>query len=435
MIRHIKRFFLSRKTILALILLILGAVVLAYIFPQRFITAPPEMEKWQEAHPFWIPWVERFGLDHVYSTPWFALLLCLFMLSLSISTYEQIRITMKKTFGIGIQSEGKDLKIAAPQEKLIAAIKKQGYLRTAENPDLIRFVKHPWGYWGNVLLHLGILVAIASSLVIVLTQKRGLLNLIEGEVYLPGSPWLVEENGIFANNFILPEAVRLDSVIPEFWETEDLKQLTTVISFVDTEGRFRRYTLAINQTVNYRGIRAYQKNIFGSAFFVEVIDREGRKNGVILQMQSPPGRDKASYENFRLEGVPYLLKAKYFADADKKSITSANPLLILRLVDKERVIGEIPLKIGESGQLGLYSVKLVNVSRWAGIIFVDITGMPGIFLGFFIIILGGGLTYFMPPREVYLRSEDGGFYVTWKATRFEDFYKEEYERVITQIQR
>ncbi len=430
-----KRFFLSRKTILALIIFILAAVILAYIFPQRFSSSPETIEKWQQAHPFWVPLVRSLGLDHVYTTPWFALLLCLFMLSLSISAYEQLRISLKKTFGIGIQSGGKDLKIAAPQEKLIAALKKQGYLRTAENPDLIRFVKRPWGYWGNVLLHLGILVAIASSLVIVLTQKRGLLNLIEGEVYLPGSPWLVEENGIFADNFILPEAVRLDSVIPEFWETEDLKQLTTVISFIDTKGRFRRHTLAINQTVNYREIRVYQKHTFGSAFFVEVIDKEGRRNGIILQMQSPPGRDKASYENFRLEGVPYLLKAKYFADADKKSITSANPLLILRLVDKERVIGEIPLKIGESGQLGLYSVKLVNVSRWAGIIFVDITGMSGIFLGFFIIILGGGLTYFMPPREVYLRHAENGISVTWRASKFEDFYKEEYERVITQIHR
>jgi len=56
--------------------------------------------------------------------------------------------------------------------------------------------------------------------------------------------------------------------------------------------------------------------------------------------------------------------------------------------------------------------------------------MPGIFLGFFIIILGGGLTYFMPPREVYLRKEEDGFSISWKATRFENFYKEEYERII-----
>lgn len=429
MIRKIKRFFLSRKTILALILLIIGTIVLAYIFPQRFSTTYSDLGKWQQVHPFWAPWVEWLGIDHVYTTPWFAVLLLVFLLTLIISTFDQIKISIKKTFGHGVASGGKNLKVTATEEEIKTAIKRQGYFQIAGNQSMQRFVKYPWGYWGSVLLHFGIVLAIASSLIVVLTEKRGLLQLVEGELYVPGTTWVTEEKGLLTGSFILPEAVRLDNVIPEFWETDDLKQLTTVISFSNPQGISKRYILAINQTVNFRDIRVYQALNFGHAFFVRLTDKGGRNTGLILQIQNPDKRNKSSLANRQSDEMPYLLKVKYFADADKKSMLSTNPLLVMQLVDKGRVIGEVSLKNGESGQFGPYTATLAGISRWAGIIFVDITGMPGIFLGFFIIIMGGGLTYFMPPREFYLRKEGDGFSITWKATRFESFYEEEYEKV------
>lgn len=432
MMLSFKRFFLSRKTILTLIILILAAIIIGYLFPQRFAAPPSEMERWRETNSFWVPWVERLGLDHVYSTPWFAALLFVFLFSLGISTYEQIKISTKKTFG-GLPAGVESFRIIADENELISAIKTQGYFRAAKNEEGYRFVKHPWGYWGNVLLHIGIVLTIASSLLIVLTQKRGVLNLVEGEITIPGAPWAAEENGLMAGKLVLPEAVRLDKVIAEFWETDDLKQLTTAISFIDPQGRINKHTLAINQTIDSKGLRIYQSYNYGDAFFVKFVDLEGRRNGVILQIQSPSKRDRASYGNFNLEGAPYLLKAKYFADAGKRSMDSTNPLLVLRLMDKGKVMGEINLRKGESGKIGPYTASFLDASKWAGIIFVDITGMPGIFLGFFVIIAGSGLTYFMPPREFIVRREGGEFSIAWKAARFENFYKEEFESVLKDI--
>lgn len=424
-----KRFFLSRKTIFALIILALGSIVVAYIFPQRFSSSSETLRLWQEAHPFWVPWVERLGLDHVYFTPWFAVLLFTFSLTLAVSTYEQVKLSIKKTFGKEMTSGGKSLEVTGSEEDLVAAIKQEGYLQTTKAPEFLRLVKHPWGYWGNVLLHLGILLTIVSSLLIVLTQKRGLLQLIEGEVYIPGSRWTVEDNGILAGAFILPEAVRLNRVTAEFWETDNLKQLTTSISFISPQGRFTPYMLAINQILHYRGLRVYQGQSFGTVFFVELEDREGRRDTIMLHIGNPAGRDKPGYGDFRFEGIPYLLKAKYFVDAEKQSMNSMNPLLVMRLMDREQIAGEVSLKQGESGALGPYNAKLVGVSRWAGLIFVDLTGMPGIFFGFFIIILGGGLTYFFPPREFLVRKEEEGFSLSWRAARFEGFYQEEFKKI------
>lgn len=431
----LRRLFLSRKTVLTLIFLILASIVTGYVFPQRFSSSPEMMEKWQYANPFWAHWVERFGLDHVYSTPWFSVLLFLFLISLTVSTYEQIKTSIRKTFGAGVSSGGKTIKVNASEEELAVSIKKKGYIQIFKNDEIRRFVKHPWGYWGNVLFHLGIVISIASSLLVVLTEKRGVLTLVEGEVHIPGYPWRLEENGIFAGRFALPEAVRIEKVNPEFWETDNIKQLTSEVSFISPAGKVKKYNISINEILNYKGLRIYQQNRFGNAFFVEFIDREGRKTGSILQIERPPRRDKASYENFNIEGTPYGIKAKYYADADKKSMISENPLLVLRLVDNKRLIGEVSLKKGESSTLGPYTVQLAGVSKWTGLIFLDITGMSGIFFGFFLIILGGCLNYITPPREFYCRKIDNKFILTWRAAKFEHLYLEEYKRAVEGLKR
>jgi cytochrome c biogenesis protein len=371
----------------------------------------------------------------VYSTFWFAILLSLFMVSLTISTVEQIKRSSQKTFGEGVGQGGNKTTTKVPTEELKKIIKCAGYMKVAEKDTLIRFVKHPWGYWGSVLLHLGIVIAIGSSLLIVLTQKRGLLQLVEGETFIPGSPWFVEENGVFAGSFVLPEAVKLEKVKPEFWETDELKQLSTVISFIDNQGGIKKNVLAVNQTIHYGGLRIYQSQRFGNAFFVEFEDTGGGKKGVILQIESPDKRNKPSYGNFAFETVPYHVKAKYFEDAEKKTMESANPLLVMRLVDKGTILGELPLRTGEVGQVGPYTARLVAVKRWAGIIFVDITGIGGVFFGFFIIILGSGLTYFMTPRELYFVKDGDQTLVVWKASRFENLYRDEFDKIRGALER
>jgi len=432
-VRAIKRFFLSRKTVLLLIVLILAAVMIAYIFPQLFFTSQEKLEEWRTSHPLWTLWVAKLGLDHVYTTPWFAALLSAFLFSLVLSTIEQIKISIKKTFGHGVLSGGKELKVNAPEDNIKNAIKRLGYFQIVRNGEVLRFIRHPWGYWGNVLFHFGIVLLITASLIVVLFEKRGLLFLVEGELYAPGTPWLVESNGIFAKPFILPEAVMLDHVSPEFWENDSLKDLKTTISFSDPQGKIKRYELGINQTVDFRGVRLYQDQRFGHAFFVTLTDKEGIRKGIILMIKNPVKRDKASYGNYQSEKILYLIKAKYFADSEKKNMASLNPLLVMRLVDKGTVIDEISLQSNESGKLGLYTARLEGITRWAGMIFVDVKGMPGVFAAFFIIIMGAALNYFVSPREFLLKADDGGFSITWKATRFESFYKEEFETILSEF--
>jgi len=183
--KNIKQFLLSRKIVLTLIVLIFATVVLGYIFPQKFTSSGEQLEKWREAYPYMVPWVNRLGLDHVYTTPWFAALLACFLLTLIFSTVEQAKLSYRRTFGPGFVPDSEGVTVSLDREGIIKAVGKAGYFLSYKDDSAVRFIRHPYGYWGNVLLHSGIAVAILASLMIVATEKRGLVHLVEGETFSP----------------------------------------------------------------------------------------------------------------------------------------------------------------------------------------------------------------------------------------------------------
>ncbi|ABB30835.1 hypothetical protein GeomeDRAFT_0910 [Geobacter metallireducens RCH3] len=421
----LKRFFLSRKTVISLILLMLGAILLGYSFPQRFLTSPPELDKWQLANPALAKLSRVLALDHVYTSPWFAVLLVLFLVSLCFSTWEQFRLALRKSREGG--AGGESFESAAGAAELAAGLRSLGYLRMGGRDGATRFVRHPWGYWGNFLLHLGIVVSIASSLVILLYEKRAVIDLLEGEVHKPGADWIKEERGLLAGKLVLPDAVRLDRVVPEYYDNDNMRQLTTDFSFVDAAGRPTPLSMHINKSIRYKGVRIFQGKSYGRAFFVKFTGQDGQEHGEVFSLDQPTDRNTASYKDFVLPWLPSALKTKYYGDADRRSLDGSNPLFVMRLMEGGKAVAELPLKVGETGRLGGYTAQLVKVERWGGLIFIDTTGMAGIFLGFFIVCLGGSLSYFCPPRECSLSPSGEGCRLSWRATRFERLYRDEFD--------
>ncbi len=120
---------------------------------------------------------------------------------------------------------------------------------------------------------------------------------------------------------------------------------------------------------------------------------------------------------------------KFYGDSERRSVDGSNPLFVMRLMDDGKVAAELPLKVGETGRFGDYTAQLVKVERWGGLIFIDTTGMAGIFLGFFIVCLGGSLSYFCPPRECSVTSTGNGCRIAWRATRFERLYRDEFDEL------
>lgn len=427
---NIKRFFLSRTSVIIFIALLLGLVVAASLIPQAFLATPDEMAAWRADYPGFAPWAARFGMHHLYTTPWFAVVLLLALVSLILSCIEQCRLALGRTFE-SPSAAGERLGHSSLSEPdLTARLRRQGYLLVARGTGGLRFVKHPWGYWGNVLLHGGMVVVIASSLLIALTQQRGALALFEGEVHAPGDPWSSEENGLLAGSFVLPWPVRLDRVTPRFRPNHKISQIASEVSLLPPGGEPRRLTVEVNAMASHRGITVYQSTDVGHAFNVEFAGPAGRREVFRMPINHPESLEDAGYNDFRFPWLPVKLQAKYYVDADRKSLQSRTPLLVIRMMEGESEAGRAALRPGESGMLGPYRVRLDSVQQWTTLIFVRLTGMPGIFAGFFMVILGTVLAYCTPPRELVAVADGTGYLLRWRATKFAEFYQEERSRLL-----
>lgn len=431
LIRNLKTFFLSRKTVITLLALNLCSTLVGGLVPQRMATSGVDMEKWRQAHPLFLPWAERLGLFHLFSTPWFALFLFLAVIALALSSLEQFKGAFRRTFDASATPDNPDAVVSISAEKMRIVMRRLGYFPLGRGGRL-RFVRQPWGHWGNFLLHSGMVLTIAASLAVALTQQRGVVHLVEGRVHSTSDPWLAQELGLTASFLVLPCDIRLDRLNLNF-SGERVGQVSSTIAFLAPREETRE--VGINSPLDWRDMRVYQSNDYGAAFTVEFAEPTGAVHTELLLIPFPSRPDQAGYDDFRLSWLPYVLSAKYYADADRRTLRSDNPQLVMRLLDGDRELSRLSLLRGGSGTLGRLQVRLANVETWSGLMFVKVTGMPLIFLGFCILVLGALLHYAAVPRELTAAPSSEGYRIAWRASRFADFYADEFAAIIENLEK
>jgi hypothetical protein len=434
-VNKIKQFITARRISLGLILALAGLMYVTTLIPQELDSTPQKIEAWRRGHESLLWLVNSANLHRIHAQPWFAAVILFAALALGVSSCDQLAASRKKLYSTGTGA-GEEVASSVSRQKLCFVARSYRYhaLQTGSQEEL-KFVKNPWGYFGNLLLHLGMLLVIIASFYVALTARQGSLILIEGEQRGNRQTWDASEQGILSKPLKLPGAIRLDKVTVNFDSKNQPAEVFSDISITDDSGRVASLTASINRNLQYHHLRIYHTAQYGDAFTVTFADNRGIEHVEKIAVQQPVSLIKAGYsEDFGVIWSPHLFSAKYFADVDKKSMASANPEFILRLTSGKNELARTTLTKGSTGTLGEYRVKLTRVEKWAKLIIVDISGMPLIFAGFAIIMLGGLIHYLTPPRELIgMRQQNGSFLVYWKATAFSTFYEEERDALAKEL--
>jgi cytochrome c biogenesis protein ResB len=433
---NVKRFFSARLLSLELILFLAGVMYVSTLIPQRMDTVPAQLEMWRFRHGGIIWLVDFFHLHSVYAQPWFAAAILSAAVALGISSIKQLALARKKLFATATTSTD-EVAAGVSGMSLRDVARNNHYHRLGVSPDgQLKFIRNPWGYFGNSLLHLGITVVIATSLYIALTARQGTLILVEGEQQANSRTWAMSEQGIFAKPLELPGTIRLDKVRVQFDSKQQPVDVSSELSLIAPSGQVHPMTASINRMLSYRGLRIYHAAQYGNAFAVSFTGKNGTVHTETVAAHHPPTPAEAGYsDDFAVNWSLNLLSAKYYADADRQSQSSDNPELTLRMTQGGRELARTTVTTGKTGMLGEYKVQLHGVSRWAKLTVVDNRGMPLLFTGFAVIMLGGLLRYLLPPRElIAFRQQHDCYTVFWKAASFRDFYLEERDLLTTALQ-
>ncbi|KAF0220983.1 MAG: hypothetical protein FD174_696 [Geobacteraceae bacterium] len=425
----LKRVVTSRKFITAVFLLLISSLLLSNFLPRHGSMAN-ELPLWYAQFPNLAKLVTLLGLNALHTSVWFSIVGLLFLVSLSFSTFDQGERSYRlmKQFPAEIGGEEEALRVELLE--FTGYLKREGYFCLADNGIISRHVRAPWGYWGNFVLHLGLTCVVLFAFVRVLTEHRTLFRIVEGVVVSREDGTTGEVAGLLARKMTYPATVRLERLTPLFWDNDQLKSVTAEVALYDDLGGLEKVGLNAFDGTKVHGQMFYLSPHFGNAFFLQFYSGDTPPFTSVLTIGRPPRRDKAGYGDLDLPGGRLHLKAKYYADADRQSMYTGNPLLVLRIFDGPNLLNEIRLRRGESGKLGPYLVRLAEVRGMGELLSVGGVGVAGIYGGFAIIFLGSVLVYCATPREVVLRRSASGIMVSWRSVRFRDLYRTERERVM-----
>jgi cytochrome c biogenesis protein len=428
----VSKFLTARATVITLFTAISAALLLASSIPQR-ASLGEKAPDWVGKLPNSLHFVSSLlGIDNIVGTVWFAVLVTLFWLSLVLSTLSQYTATRALVRRMPSSSLPQGhLRIDHPLESFAGVVKSAGYRPAGSANGVYRFVKNRAGYWGNFLLHIGLVTSVVFSLIYVLTQHRVMIRLVGQEITRLSPENARELRGLLTLKQRIPYSVVLKTLEPRYWANDKLEYLSSELYFTDKAGDDpQRVDVALSDKSEFGPYLVYQANAFGRVFELDFVSPSGTPQRERFFLPYPARRDIAGYGEMSVTGTDYLLKGKFFADSERTSIKLHQPTLTLRLYRGKEFLQEVTLVPGGGGQLGPFAVRLAQSEWWTDILLDGSRGTAGIFAGFAIILAGVLSSYCLVPREIIVWQRGGTLHVQHLVRRFAGLYREEFDDIM-----
>ena len=365
------------------------------------------------------------GLDHVYSTWWFLALLILFGTSITACSFTRQLPALKaarkwkfynkprqfKKLALSAEFNSKN-KENASLNHLIQKLHQRNYkvFQEQDNENLLYARKGMIGRIGPIVVHIGIIVILLGSIFGAMTGFIGQEMIPSGETFQVKN---IFDAGPFAGAQIPKDwAVKVNRFWIDYTPKGDVDQFYSDLSVVDKEGKeLDRQTIFVNKPLRYKGVTFYQTNWGLSAVRVRV------NNSPIFQL---PMAQLNTNGNGRLWGTWVPTKP----DMSEGVSLIAKDLQGLLLVYDPNGKLATTVRTGMSVQVNGVSLKILEVVGSTGLQIKADPGVPVVYAGFALLMLGVIMSYFS-HSQVWALQESGRLYVGGKTNRAQVVFERE----------
>ncbi|MEW6201277.1 MAG: cytochrome c biogenesis protein ResB [bacterium] len=334
--------------------------------------------------------LNRLGLTHLYSSAWFLVLIGVLGFTILVcstnrlrmllsSREEQIRVIDPEKIrrlanSVCVQIAG-DMESAV--QKLRRALSSGGYRYRpgAAVDNRLPFAAESGAFrrWGSFFTHASLLLIYIGAIVGHYAGFEDFAVIPEGEAYY-------EKHGDFW--------VRTNDFSVEFDEKLRPLDYKSNLSVIDGDKEVKRKTIEVNHPLVYKGIYFYQ-----SSYGVTDVDiRVVQSNGDTMTVSMSPERPAQV-----VPGFPPLYFASDDVFPDRK-----NPRIFMRYIDAENSIRSLGWVTDESGlAIGNYHLFLTGMHEYTGLQIKKDPGVPVVWIGCTLLVLGMCITFFVPNRRVF----------------------------------
>ncbi len=378
--------FSSMKTGLAL----LG---LTAIFSTIGTLIPQEAQDPEKAKAVANVW-QTLGFTHLFSSPWFRLLLGLLCLNLIVCSIQRFNGIRTLTFKPRIPSKPtsvpakNSVQLAGETTLLRQAVEKtlneRGYrLVSQDNSESWSFhgLKHRWGYWGSLITHLAFVILVIGALIGAMLGFKGYMMAGEGNLVPIKSIQL--SKGSVNQDFSVYINSAEDRILPngerDNWYSD--------ISILEKGKEVIRQVISVNHPLSYKGVTFYQSGFSNAAKLTAVV--KGQNIPIILRNQGE--------NDFQAPGTDlYLIVADMSGDTRSPGI-----LYQVYKANGQKPIQSGQLSPGQAADIqGQYKVTFEGYSGFTGLQVKADPGVWVIWLGCFLLVAGMLLAFYWQPLVI-----------------------------------
>jgi len=403
-----KRFFTSPKTVILLIVITIIACLLGVLIPQVTDKSPLYFEAWREKSPYTFALVEFLQLNRVYTSFWFFILIALVLVTLGYSIYLLVKRNLRQDRGYSAQSTEVFRTGGETVDKIKRIFKKRRYRLTGrgegetEGEQELVFAKNSIGRWGSVVFHSGIFIIIVSAIVTFSFQKRGFVQIMEGEVFSGrNSDFLVKDLGLFVKTFDAGFKTHLSRFRHTYWDTGAIKSLQSSVVVIknnkDTE-----HNVSINSPLDINGVKVYQSSNYGYVLSFLFKESTGEEVMTRFLLDKPDRLGKPAIGRSAFPDTGYMLYMKFYPDITRPSFYPSKPILYLLDAEKGKEVFRGLLMPGQAVKIKKDILQFAAIRNWSGLIFARDIGTNIAYIGFVITIIGMIIMYFFPYKSIRL---------------------------------
>lgn len=413
LLRPLRRFLRAPATIVGELGFLTAASALGAALPQVGSAAPEELAALRQHGPAVAALVEALALDRIFTSPAFLAATLLAALSLLLVVQEQVR-----RFVAAWRQSLSEAHFRNPAFHI-------SFLRPARaGASPVRL----WstgrlGMAGSLCLHAGLLAVIAAAALRSLFGVTAAVDLLEQETLPPTvAAWGAQWPGPLARPFQLEGPLTLEAVDLDWYPDGDLRDIA--IRFRTPDGSTHR--LGINEAFTTPHGRLSVSAAVGPAALVAWSPRPGdlRREALLLR-QGAPGQFTAT------TGTGTTLHARAHLDPGNPRATS----LDVRVMEGPALRFAGRLAPGETvGLPGGGELELVGLPSWARLQASRDPGLPLVYAGFLLGLIGAAATYAIVrvDHRVMVTPEDGQerVLVEMNPHRFAPLFREGFERLV-----
>ena len=314
----------SPKLTVAIFLVLAAASVVGTLMPQGLGQA--ELQRHYSQRAIWF--ITTFGLNDLYHTGWFRLLLLILCANLIVCTVERLPKTLKifrrredqvdpeklAKCSLNCQFTSK-FSLDETEARLTSIISEEfGALQRLDGADYMAGVAEK-GRWSPLMVyvvHLSVLLVLCGALVGSVFGFKGFMNILEGEA---ASEVMLEGSDRELN---LPFQVRCDKFNVSYYDNGMPREFRSDLTLIRDGKEILKRELRVNDPLTYDGITFYQAS-YGAMLKDAEVELTDRESGAVRRFVAPfrewvniPGtRDRAQIlrfdEDFRRLGPAMVL--------------------------------------------------------------------------------------------------------------------------------